>query len=119
MVIKDLLQNKQGDQPLNFVNDDGAIKKWGSFLGKKEKTLLVLDDVWSDSIIRRFKFKLRGYTILVTSRNTFTQFNTYHLKLLNDKDATKLFRHSAFSEGSEQIANVPESLVDEVQWNLS
>lgn len=117
MVIKNLLQNNDGGEQLDFVNDDSAIKKWGSFLGENEfKKLLVLDDVWSDSIIRHFKFKLRGYTILVTSRSTFTKFNTYHLELLNDKDATKLFRYSAFSEsGSEHNDGIPDGLVDEVQ----
>nr|KAJ0188684.1 hypothetical protein LSAT_V11C900466630 [Lactuca sativa] len=100
-------------QKLDFINDDDAINQWGRFLGEnKSETLLVLDDVWSDSIIKRFKFKFRGYKILATSRFTFKQFNTYHLQLLSHQDATALFRHSAFSECESDDADIPDDLVD-------
>ncbi|PWA91233.1 NB-ARC domains-containing protein [Artemisia annua] len=116
MVIKNLLEANHSGQQLDFVNDYDAIRKWGSFLGdNKSEKLLVLDDVWSDSIIKRFKFKLRGYTILVTSRSTFTQFETYQLKLLSDEDANSLFCHSAFSEfGLAHNDDIPNGLVDEL-----
>ncbi|GKA31772.1 probable disease resistance protein [Tanacetum coccineum] len=116
MVIQNLLEAYHSGQQLDFVNDDDAITKWGSFLGdNKSEKLLVLDDVWSDSIIKRFKFKLRGYTILVTSRSTFTQFETYQLKLLSDEDADNLFRHSAFSEfGLDHNDDIPNGLVNEL-----
>ncbi|GJY48456.1 probable disease resistance protein [Tanacetum coccineum] len=116
MVIKNLLEANHGGQRLDFVNDDDAIRKWGTFLGgNKSEKLLVLDDVWSDSIIKRFKFKLRGYTILVTSRITFPKFKTYQLKLLSDEDANNLFCHSAFSEfGLDDNDDIPNGLVDKL-----
>nr|GEU37654.1 probable disease resistance protein At5g66900 [Tanacetum cinerariifolium] len=115
IVIKDLLQNNQGG-PLEFVNDDDAINKWGSFLVKsKPGALLVLDDVWSDTIIKRFMFKLRGYTILVTSRSTYNkQFETYQLQHLSDEDSTTLFCQSAFSEVGSEHADIPGDLVEKL-----
>ncbi|PWA98486.1 NB-ARC domains-containing protein [Artemisia annua] len=114
IVIKDLLQNNQGG-PQDFVNDDEAINKWGRFLvNSKAGALLVLDDVWSDTIIKRFKFNLRGYTILVTSRSTYKQFETYQLQHLSDEDSTNLFCHSAFSEVGSEHANIPDDLVEKL-----
>ncbi|KAL7582660.1 hypothetical protein Lser_V15G42565 [Lactuca serriola] len=115
MAVQNLLQSNQAGQKLDFINDDDAINQWGRFLGEnKSETLLVLDDVWSDSIIKRFKFKFRGYKILATSRFTFKQFNTYHLQLLSHQDATALFRHSAFSECESDDADIPDDLVDKL-----
>ncbi|XP_023731131.1 probable disease resistance protein At5g66900 isoform X2 [Lactuca sativa] len=116
IVIKNLLERKEAD----FINDDDAINQWGSFLGENgSEVLLVLDDVWpdsitnlSDSIINRFKFNLKGYKILATSRITFTEFNTYQLKLLNEQDATTLFNYSAFSEHVNEY--IPYNLVDKL-----
>ncbi|KVH87519.1 probable disease resistance protein At5g66900 [Cynara cardunculus var. scolymus] len=106
LAVNNLLQkNHGGHKQLHFVTDEDATCQWGRFLGEnKSEILLVLDDVWHESIVTDFKFKLRGYKILVTSRMTFTQFDTYELQLLNNQDATKLFRNSAFSvDGSERI----------------
>ncbi|GJZ01552.1 hypothetical protein Tco_0519513 [Tanacetum coccineum] len=51
---------------LKFANEAVAIQEWGSFLGEnKTPVLLLLDDVWSHSLIEKFKFKLPGYKILV------------------------------------------------------
>ncbi|CAI9304453.1 unnamed protein product [Lactuca saligna] len=116
IVIKNLLERKEAD----FIHDDDAINQWGSFLRENgSEVLLVLDDVWpdsitnlSDSIINRFKFNLKGYKILATSRTTFTEFNTYQLKLLNEQDATTLFNYSAFSEHVNKY--IPNDLVDKL-----
>lgn len=73
----------------------------GKLLNKnKSKIVLVLDDVWDDSIIKGFKFNLPRYKILAmaTSRTSFTQFSTYQLQLLNDHDAAKLFSYAAVSK---------------------
>ncbi|KAI3707797.1 hypothetical protein L2E82_36634 [Cichorium intybus] len=111
IVIKNLLQRSQTD----FINDDDAINQWGSFLGESQSDLLlVLDDVWSESIINRFKFNRHGYKILATSRTTFRQFNTYQLQLLNHQDATNLFRYYAFSKGTSEHANIPDDLVNKL-----
>lgn len=59
--------------------------------------LLILDDVWSESLLEKFAFRLPDYKILVTSRTAFPRFSsfTYKLKPLSDDDAMELFRHSA------------------------
>ncbi|KAI3750276.1 hypothetical protein L2E82_20910 [Cichorium intybus] len=114
IVVKNLLPNQVG-QKLDFNNDDDAINQWGSFLREnKSETLLVLDDVWTDSIIKLFKFKSHGYKILATSRFTFKQFKTYQLQLLNHQDATNLFRHSAFSECESEDTDIPDDIVDKL-----
>lgn len=74
----------------------------------KSAILLVLDDVWSDSIIMKLKFKSPKYKILVTSRYVFEQFNTYQLPSLNKQDATALLHPSGFSD------DIPEEVVDKV-----
>lgn len=61
--------------------------------------LVVLDDVWSGSedLIERFLSDVPALKVLVTSRFQFRRYRSiYKLKLLNHKDATKLFCDSAF-----------------------
>lgn len=78
--------------------------------------LLVLDDVWSHSIIEKFKFKSPGYKIVATSRSDYTQFsNKYKLQPLNRHYATDLFRHRAFSE---ERSDITVELVDKVDGKL-
>ncbi|KAK9054926.1 hypothetical protein SSX86_026005 [Deinandra increscens subsp. villosa] len=114
VVIKNLLEEKQGGQQLDFTSDEDAIQKWGSFVDRnKSDVLLVLDDVWSASIVINFKFKSPRYKILVTSRSTFEQFDTYKLHLLDHQDATNLFRYSAFSESERKSSrDIPDDLVE-------
>ncbi|KAJ9552512.1 hypothetical protein OSB04_016557 [Centaurea solstitialis] len=115
VVVRNLLQKGRGSQQLDFSSDEDATCQWGSYLGEnRSEVLLVLDDVWSASIVMMFKFKLPTYKILVTSRRTFKQFNTYELQPLNDQDATNLFRHSAFSVHGSKHTNVPDVLVTEM-----
>ncbi|PWA99927.1 NB-ARC domains-containing protein [Artemisia annua] len=97
--IRDLLQNNQDGNAADFATDAEAIRKWGVFVEAcQSPVLLVLDDVWSNSIIHDFESSYPGYKILVTSRATFPQFNTYKLLPLDDQDAIELLRYSAFSE---------------------
>ncbi|KAL4558061.1 hypothetical protein LXL04_036257 [Taraxacum kok-saghyz] len=116
IAVQNLLQTNQAGQKFDFINDDEAISQWGRFLAeKKSETLLVLDDVWSDSIIKRFMFKSNNYKILATSRFTFTKFPaTYQLQLLTPQDATALFRHSAFSECGIEDTDIPDDLVEKL-----
>ncbi|PRQ43962.1 putative powdery mildew resistance protein, RPW8 [Rosa chinensis] len=69
--------------------------------------LLVLDDVWSgsESIVGHFHFEMSNYKILVTSRSEFPWFaSSYHLKLLDEHNAMKLFHHYAsLGDGSSLI----------------
>ncbi|XP_076950826.1 putative disease resistance protein At5g66900 [Bidens hawaiensis] len=107
VVIKSLL----GELPGN-IDDDVAVQQWGSFLGKTtSEVLLVLDDVWSASVITDFKFKSPRYKILVTSRITFNKFKTYPLPALNDEDATRLFRVSAFCNQGNEHNYISDDLV--------
>ncbi|KAF5766250.1 putative powdery mildew resistance protein, RPW8 [Helianthus annuus] len=81
-----------------------------------QRTLLVLDDVWSESesLIQDLKFLIPGYTILVTSRFRFSSIgSTYELSLLNDEDARTLLCHSAFPCEGNRI-NVPDDLVSKM-----
>ncbi|KAJ9552590.1 hypothetical protein OSB04_016635, partial [Centaurea solstitialis] len=115
VVIKNLLPKNQFDHQLDFTSNEDAVYRWGSFLrGNNSEILLVLDDVWHEFVIRDFRFKLRGYKILVTSRMSFTQFDTYQLQLLNHKDATNLFHHHAFSERGSVRTDIPADLVVEL-----
>ncbi|KAI7744619.1 hypothetical protein M8C21_007864 [Ambrosia artemisiifolia] len=81
VIIKKLLEMYQLGKLPDFNGDEVAIQAWGSFLAENNsETLLVLDDVWSASVIKDFKFRSPGYKILVTSRITFEQFDTYHME---------------------------------------
>ncbi|GJW58624.1 probable disease resistance protein [Tanacetum coccineum] len=113
VIIKSLLERNMPRERLKFANEAVAIQEWGSFLGEnKTPVLLVLDDVWSHSIIEKFKFKSPGYKILVTSRSDYTQFNDkYKLHPLNRQYATDLFRHQAFSE---ERSDIPVELVNKL-----
>ena len=87
----------------------------------RERTLLVLDDVWSESesIIQDLKFSIPGYKILVTSRFLFPRFgSTYELTLLNDEDARTLLCYSAFPYDGIPT-NVPDDLVTKVKVQMT
>ncbi|KAK1422015.1 hypothetical protein QVD17_24851 [Tagetes erecta] len=102
-----------GDNIIYVIN---KLRQMGS-----QKTLLVLDDVWSESesLIQDLKFLIPGYAILVTSRFMFSRIVLmYELSLLNDEDARTLFCHSAFPCDGNQI-NVPDDLVNNVMPQLS
>ncbi|XP_043696759.1 probable disease resistance protein At5g66890 [Telopea speciosissima] len=80
-----------------FLDDEDAVIQLGNLLEREPKaTLLVLDDVWDDSVVQKFVFRIKEYKILVTSRTEFpTLDDTYSLKMLTEPDAMALFRHSA------------------------
>ena len=84
----------------DFINDDDAINRLGNLLGEvgRNPILLVLDDVWpgSEGLVERFKFQLRDYKILVTSRVGFRRFGTpCQLNPLDHGSAVSLFHHYA------------------------
>ena len=124
-MIRNMLPFNPASQETDFANDKEAITRWESFLLtlKGSPVLLVLDDVWSLSIILDFRIKLRGYKILVTSRmTTFPRFSTYKLLPLADQDAINLLSYSALSQRIRQTdedddEEIPEELVDKVKVN--
>ncbi|KAJ4954124.1 hypothetical protein NE237_030956 [Protea cynaroides] len=84
-----------------FLSDEEADMMLVNMLLQRQEQpmLLVLDDVWEDSVVHKFIIKTGGYKILVTSRTECQAFDSkYSLKMLNDADAAALFRHSAFPQ---------------------
>lgn len=84
------------------------------------RTLLVLDDVWSQSVIEQLKFRFpNGCKILVVSRLKFPLSvvdSSYELELLREDEAMELFCHFAFG-----LSSIPftadKKLVKEVLVN--
>lgn len=82
-------------------------------------TLVILDDVWSLSVLEQLIFNVPGCKILVVSRFKFPQsvINcTYDLELLREDEAMSLFCHYAFGHSSiphGMNKNLVEQVVDE------
>ncbi|KAK0604386.1 hypothetical protein LWI29_015195 [Acer saccharum] len=103
-IIKRILQHMKKEVP-TFQTEEAAINDLERFLKsiRQKAILLVLDDVWSESLVQKFKFKLPNYKILVTSRSVFPQFGPGHrLKPLNDEAAMILFRSSITPQDGKQ-----------------
>ncbi|XP_042482989.1 probable disease resistance protein At5g66900 [Macadamia integrifolia] len=85
----------------HFLSEEEAIIKLGNLTTQiaTKSTLLVLDDVWEDSVVRKFVFGAVKYKILVTSRTQCQAFdNKYSLKMLDNADTIALFPHSVFPQ---------------------
>ncbi|GAA0157208.1 hypothetical protein LIER_14526 [Lithospermum erythrorhizon] len=83
------------------------------------KTLVVLDDVWSLSVLDQLITKVPGCKFLVTSRFKFSPSaidHTYEMELLRDDEAMSLFCHFAFGQESIPMSisnNLVKQVVDE------
>ncbi|KAH6796274.1 hypothetical protein C2S51_037260 [Perilla frutescens var. frutescens] len=80
------------------------------------RTLLVLDDVWKQSVLEQLLIKIPGCKILVVSRLKFPPSVvdcSYELDLLADNEAMSLFCHFAFGQTSIPVG-VDEELVKQV-----
>ncbi|XP_010255125.1 PREDICTED: probable disease resistance protein At5g66900 [Nelumbo nucifera] len=111
VLIQRLFEQISGRSPPEFQNDEDAIKQLGDLFKKRKQDdiLLVLDDVWSVSVIEKLDFKKEGFKMLVTSRTEFNAFRTtYFLKMLNDRDAMTLFCHEAFPQDENANSERPE-----------
>ncbi|GFP92710.1 probable disease resistance protein at4g33300 [Phtheirospermum japonicum] len=67
------------------------------------RALLVLDDVWTQSVLEQLLIKIPGCKILVVSRLRFPQSVvdcSYELDLLTENEAVSLFSHYAFGQTS-------------------
>ncbi|KAD6119176.1 hypothetical protein E3N88_10447 [Mikania micrantha] len=65
--------------------------------------LVVLDDVWSLSVLQQLIFKVPGCKTVVVSRIKFPSSvlnSTYELELLREEDAVSLFCHIVFGRSS-------------------
>ncbi|KAK3004080.1 hypothetical protein RJ639_019024 [Escallonia herrerae] len=105
IIVQKLFQSKGYQR--QFEKEDEALMRFKGFLEQQKGTgpiLLVLDDVWPEGepIIRKFKFNIEGFKILVTSRSILPSINrfTYRLNPLKEQYAMSLFHHSAFPADS-------------------
>ncbi|CAI9763668.1 unnamed protein product [Fraxinus pennsylvanica] len=68
------------------------------------RTLLILDDIWSQSVLEQLKFKIpTSCKIIVVSRLKFPLSvvdSSYELELLREDEAMGLFCHFAFGQSS-------------------
>ncbi|XP_061355936.1 probable disease resistance protein At4g33300 [Gastrolobium bilobum] len=77
--------------------------------------LIVLDDVWSLSVLEQLVFRIPGCKFVVVSRFKFPTIltATYEVELLSEEDALSLFCHHAFGQKSIPFA-ANENLVKQV-----
>ncbi|KAJ9539291.1 hypothetical protein OSB04_032024 [Centaurea solstitialis] len=117
LIVNDLLNPNSFGQQVGFQNDEDAKNKLENFLGERASspTLLVLDDVWSESFINNFVFEIERYKIVVTSRRDITRYYVFKLEPLSDEDANTLFCHSAFTEyKGKSTPSIDEHLVNQM-----
>nr|GMD01000.1 probable disease resistance protein At5g66900 [Ipomoea batatas] len=101
----------------DFQSNEDALNQLQLLLQKHlvgDSILLVLDDVWNESlsVLEKLIFPIQNYKVLVTTRCRFPQYKyTYKLQLLSDNDAMVLFCNYAFEGGK---YNGRRDLVDKV-----
>ncbi|GMJ02640.1 ADR1-like 1 [Hibiscus trionum] len=82
-----------------FVPQGKSQFEWGC----GPRTLVVLDDVWSASVLEQLIFKVPTYKTLVISRCKFPKRvvnEVYEVELLREDESMSLFCHSAFGQKS-------------------
>ncbi|KAJ7958112.1 CC-NBS-LRR disease resistance protein [Quillaja saponaria] len=93
------------------------IPQWNlQFEGRIEaRALVVLDDVWSLSVLQRLVCRIPGCKFLVVSRSNFPDIvnTTHEVELLREEEAVSLFCHHAFGEKSIPFS-ANENLVKQV-----
>ncbi|KAL2895112.1 hypothetical protein RDABS01_011021 [Bienertia sinuspersici] len=92
-----------------YMDTDSEVSQWNlqwESNSSKSRALVVLDDVWSLSVLEQLIFRVPGCKTLVVSRSKFpTVVNqTYEVELLNNTEAMALFCHSAFGEKSVPVS---------------
>ncbi|KAF3783727.1 putative disease resistance protein [Nymphaea thermarum] len=96
----------------HFINEDDAIDQLTDSISKRKQNpaLVVLDDVWSESVLQRLLFRKTGLKTLVTSRINFKGLDVvYPLQMLGQENAMDLFCQSAFA---------PDQAVDKLDHEL-
>ena len=103
LIVQRIFQHKKCEMP-TLQTEEAAINDLERLLKSigQKAILLVLDDVWSESLVQKFKFNLPNYKILVTSRYVLPRFGPGHkLKPLDDEAAMILFRSSVTPQDGE------------------
>ncbi|KHN30320.1 Putative disease resistance protein [Glycine soja] len=77
------------------------------------RTLIVLDDVWTLSVVDQLMCRIPGCKFLVVSRPKFRTVLSYEVEFLIEEDALSLFCHHAFGQKSIPLAG-NENLVKQV-----
>ncbi|XP_027347379.1 probable disease resistance protein At5g66900 [Abrus precatorius] len=115
-IVQRLFKHNGYDVP-EFQSDEDAINQLEHLLKEigKSPILLVLDDVWPESVslVDNFVFQIPNYIILVTSRFAIARFGPpYTLKPLDDVHAINLFRHEASLNQSS--SEIPDYVINEI-----
>ncbi|KAH1102483.1 hypothetical protein GYH30_036833 [Glycine max] len=92
-----------------------VVPQWmPQFMCKSEaRTLIVLDEVWTLSVVDQLMCRIPGCKFLVVSRPKFQMVLSYEVELLIEEDALSLFCHHAFGLKSIPLA-ANENLVKRV-----
>ena len=115
VIVQDLFSYKELQTEYQIQSEEDAIRQLPQLLEHigPDPILLILDDVWQDSLPEKFECDIPNYKIIVTSRTAFPRFKNfrYNLKPLNKKDAMTLFCHSAFPQDE---INIPLEIIKKV-----
>ncbi|CAN6449434.1 unnamed protein product [Victoria cruziana] len=101
----------------DFINESDAIAQLTDNLSKRKHkpALVVLDDVWSESVLQRLVFRKTGLKTLVTSRINFKGLDlAYPLQMLGPEDARDLFFQSAFAP-DEALDKLDHELLEQLE----
>lgn len=100
----------------------GPIRRGKSQFERRNRvrTLVVLDDIWSVSVLELLISRTPGCKTLVVSRFKFPTLlkPTYEMELLREDEAISLFCHVAFEQKSIPLV-ADENLVKQVTLSLS
>ncbi|TKY55751.1 disease resistance protein [Spatholobus suberectus] len=115
-IVERLFQHT-GTQMPDLQSDDDAANQLEHLLNQigESPILLVLDDVWPESVslVHKFAFQIPNYVILMTSRVAIREFDpAYVLKPLDEVNAMNLFCDSASLNPSS--SHIPENVVNEI-----
>lgn len=104
-----------------YMDTNAVVSQWNLQCEKtvRARALVVLDDVWSLSVLEQLNFRVPGCKTLVVSRSKFpTVVNeSYEVELLNNTEAMALFCNSAFGQNSVPFC-ADEPLVQQVMFQF-
>uniref|UniRef100_A0A2P2IMS3 Uncharacterized protein MANES_05G169600 n=2 Tax=Rhizophora mucronata TaxID=61149 RepID=A0A2P2IMS3_RHIMU len=97
-----------GSDGIGAGNNDGITPSWCQQFESRigATALVVLDDVWSASVLEQLIFRVPGCKTIVVSRFNFPKVlcAAYEVELLSGNEATTLFCYSAFGQNSIPLA---------------